>query len=792
MKIKNLDTIYCKTNQPALLRVKELSFEKSYWRKGAGFFGKSIQQYDSYLVERNGTFLAGLLPRIIQYCYDKNIDVEVDDLEIDITPTGTTSAIKLDVDQQRLVQTALSKTRGVIKSPTGSGKTVMMAAMMSAFPKAKILFLCHTISLIKQTKVELDSFGVGPSSILSGSTKDTSGRIIIATIQSFSKPNILLAMQNQIDAVFVDECFAKGTQIETPNGKIEIEKINIGDKIFNKDGITEVSRVFKTKIKLHNVVLITKSDNSKIFCSANHLFLTKENKWVKAKNILNKNLFAFPYFLDIMQNTTSKMEKDNERTSTKNNNQLSYLQKRIREKNKITAKILFKNMLIQRPRKKNFIFKNNGKNKQKICIRKNEEKQSIKKSIDCRKKQNDKKNKWNWMLLEVSKNRWKWQSNANSATITGSSSWLENRICNFNSKKYFEKTKRTIKIKWNKSTNLLQSRHSKRRIKNSNRSRWMESQYSWKKRKRSKQRELPIKTRVESVEIYKQGSNDESFSSIIGDKERNQGFVEFYDLEVNGHPSYFASNVLVHNCHHISSLKPKAGYYKVLTSLIAPIKYGFTATTQKESEAAFALEALIGPVIGETTMQQSISSERLAIPTLKLIAVEPLDLREIHGYQNIYQKAIVEYRKRNRLIIETAKELNDQGQSVLIYINKLEHGERLLDIAERMNFNLLFIRGETEDQERENARTALNDKKIMTVVATVVWKEGVNIRTLDCIIMAGGGKKELSLIQSVGRGLRRTEEKTTALFIDFLDIGRYLSEHCVSRLTTYSKFGWLK
>jgi len=54
---------------------------------------------------------------------------------------------------------------------------------------------------------------------------------------------------------------------------------------------------------------------------------------------------------------------------------------------------------------------------------------------------------------------------------------------------------------------------------------------------------------VESVEIYKQGYNDTAFACIISDKERNQNYVTFYDLEIDSHPSYYANGVLVHNCH---------------------------------------------------------------------------------------------------------------------------------------------------------------------------------------------------------------------------------------------------
>lgn len=40
---------------------------------------------------------------------------------------------------------------------------------------------------------------------------------------------------------------------------------------------------------------------------------------------------------------------------------------------------------------------------------------------------------------------------------------------------------------------------------------------------------------------------------VVGDRERSQGFVSFYDLEIDGHPSYFVEGVPVHNCHRLTS-----------------------------------------------------------------------------------------------------------------------------------------------------------------------------------------------------------------------------------------------
>jgi superfamily II DNA or RNA helicase len=157
----------------------------------------------------------------------------------------------------------------------------------------------------------------------------------------------------------------------------------------------------------------------------------------------------------------------------------------------------------------------------------------------------------------------------------------------------------------------------------------------------------------------------------------------------------------------------------------------------------------------------------------------------------VYSIGIVEYRKRNRLIIEAALEKNKRGKSVLIYVILIEHGERLVEIANLMGASPIFIRGSSDSELREETRQAINEKKILLTICTVAWSEGINIKTLDTIILAGGGKSEIALIQKIGRGLRRTDTKKTATIIDCLDQGKYISDHCVSRLNIYAENKWI-
>lgn len=99
----------------------------------------------------------------------------------------------------------------------------------------------------------------------------------------------------------------------------------------------------------------------------------------------------------------------------------------------------------------------------------------------------------------------------------------------------------------------LQSGYSLSRKKDSHRSRWEESSLERRYTQGFEEGVHAQEVRVESVEVYKQGSNDGNFVGVVGDRERSQGFVEFMDLQIKGHPSYLPNGFVAHNCHKLTS-----------------------------------------------------------------------------------------------------------------------------------------------------------------------------------------------------------------------------------------------
>ena len=247
--------------------------------------------------------------------------------------------------------------------------------------------------------------------------------------------------------------------------------------------------------------------------------------------------------------------------------------------------------------------------------------------------------------------------------------------------------------------------------------------------------------------------------------------------------------VILDEVHHLSSFKGQ--YADIFMNLFASIRIGLTATMPDAEESKMAVEGFIGPMINELSIQEAGKLDILATPKIKLLKV-PGRTVSLTKYQDIYQSEIVENRNRNRLLLEVVKEKMARGETILILVTKIEHGEIIQRMAKRLfEIDISYLHGSSESEERELVKSELINKKTQCVIATAIWKEGVNIPTLDCVINACGGKSEIATLQAIGRGLRKTDEKDTVEIVDFLDTAKYLAEHTIRRLHIYVENGWL-
>ncbi len=234
-------------------------------------------------------------------------------------------------------------------------------------------------------------------------------------------------------------------------------------------------------------------------------------------------------------------------------------------------------------------------------------------------------------------------------------------------------------------------------------------------------------------------------------------------------------------------------YYKILTNLIAPVRYGLTATLPNEQSHRLVLEGLVGPVIGHISIKNGVDLGLLAKPIIKIKKIPySYAIRELRAYKDVYTKGIVENKIRNNIVVDETIKLMQEGKTVLVLVVQTEHGQNLANLFKEKGHNVPFVWGATEVDERTAMKNALQRKDLKCLIASIVFRRGINIPSLGAVVNASGGKSETVVLQGIGRGLRKTDDKNSVTILDFLDLSHpFLVSHVAQRLELYSDEGWL-
>lgn len=131
-----------------------------------------------------------------------------------------------------------------------------------------------------------------------------------------------------------------------------------------------------------------------------------------------------------------------------------------------------------------------------------------------------------------------------------------------------------------------------------------------------------------------------------------------------------------------------------------------------------------------------------------------------------YAVGIVRNQERNTLLAKIAKKV---PKPALLFVQRDEHGETMLAECSALGIRAIRVWGESSVDERHKAEVALTLGEVDVVICSVVWQEGLNIRSLATVINGGGGKSVIGAIQRSGRGARTTDEKATYTLVDIYD-----------------------
>lgn len=196
-------------------------------------------------------------------------------------------------------------------------------------------------------------------------------------------------------------------------------------------------------------------------------------------------------------------------------------------------------------------------------------------------------------------------------------------------------------------------------------------------------------------------------------------------------------------------------------------RIGFSATplARGDRKSHLAVGSL-GPIIHRVTAQQLIKDGVLSAPTIRMVRCE----QDFSGSARwIYKPLIVKSRKRNVLLLDIIRRCK---KPALAFVKEVKHGQALTDWIQKIGLRVEFAWGKKSGTERERITGLLDRGEIDVVVANVVFQQGVDIPTLESVVVGGAGKSAIATLQRLGRGMRTDQgRKMTFDVWDIMDDG---------------------
>ena len=223
-------------------------------------------------------------------------------------------------------------------------------------------------------------------------------------------------------------------------------------------------------------------------------------------------------------------------------------------------------------------------------------------------------------------------------------------------------------------------------------------------------------------------------------------------------------------------------------------RYGFTGTLDGSETHKWVLEGLFGPSYKIIKTDELMKKGHLAKLDINVLLLKhPPNKFETFEEEVQY---IISHTKRNNFIKNLALDL--KGNTLILFARVEKHGEPLYNLINSNNIienrNVFFIHGGVETEDREKVREITEKENNAIIVASYgTFSTGINIKNLHNIIFASPSKSRIRNLQSIGRVLRKGNQKTRATLYDIADDISYKSRknytlnHLIERIKIYNE-----
>jgi superfamily II DNA or RNA helicase len=210
------------------------------------------------------------------------------------------------------------------------------------------------------------------------------------------------------------------------------------------------------------------------------------------------------------------------------------------------------------------------------------------------------------------------------------------------------------------------------------------------------------------------------------------------------------------------------------------IRWGLTGTVPKADFEFYGLKCSIGEVVNKIPAKELQDKGVLAQCNVNVLQTQ--DHPEFKNYQEEL-KWLTTDSTRMTWIADTIKSIATSGNT-LILVDRISAGE----ILEKKIKNSVFISGSTKNPDRKEHYDEVSTAQNKVIIATYgVAAVGINIPRIFNLVLIEPGKSFVRVIQSIGRGIRKAEDKDSVQIWDITSSCKFAKRHLGQRKKFYKE-----
>jgi superfamily II DNA or RNA helicase len=225
----------------------------------------------------------------------------------------------------------------------------------------------------------------------------------------------------------------------------------------------------------------------------------------------------------------------------------------------------------------------------------------------------------------------------------------------------------------------------------------------------------------------------------------------------------------------------------------AKYRFGFTGTLDGSETHKWVLEGLFGPSYKIIRTDELMQKGHVATLDINILLLK----HNPHRFDNFEEEVqyIINHERRNKFIKNLAIDL--KGNTLILFSRVEGHGQPLYELINKSiseNRQIFFVHGGVATEDREQVREITEKENNAIIVASYgTFSTGINIKNLHNVIFASPSKSRIRNLQSIGRVLRKGNQKTKATLYDIADDISYKSRknytlnHLMERIKIYNE-----